>query len=432
MRKSVSILLLLLVTQLLIADTNSFFAPYPSSFNVDLSDTTTYCGVSDPYGFVDGFAPGYSDQTMIALLGLSNMDTVDRDFWGNVTATYPHAIELKVRVVSANGFEYVSASEPYLSRPFQLDIVENYEDGGTKRFKLEAKRSGNVATYTTGLFTAEEVWFDIVLKLPNEGLSNALAKSDYYVQLEIYATEFVDNDGDGVCDVEEIVSKHGPWPFYISGYIDEGSPANVSYVMMNISPTARANAINIDELKNGQPMKIADYFYESMAFMPGSQTDIFDEGGLSYSKQANNPLYVFASSSSDPTDTSDDTFKMKMAGFEDEDNLSSAFSFPFAIEMRNVNYDSTKPDENCKTFTGKTPTRTNEMLKGLSQDGKTGDKHDKDPDLSDWDGENRVIYFYDDGEIYIKLPDGYDPKQLDDLTAGVYTSRIYIHVVSAV
>ena len=428
MRKSVFVLLLLLVTQLLVA-TNFFFAPYPSSFNVDLSDTDTYCGVPESLNFVEGFAPGYSDQTMIALLGFSDMDTVDRNFWGTITAEHPHMIVVQAEVVSFDGFEYISASEPYLSRPFQLDIVENYEDGGTKRFKLEAKRSGNVATYTTELFTAEEVWFDIVLRLPADGLSNALAKSDYYVQLNISATEYEDSDNDGVYDAK--IDDYGPWPFYISGYIDEGSPANVSYVMMNIAPTARANAINIDELENEQPMKIADYFYESMAFMPGSQTDIFDEGGLSYSKQANNPLYVFASSSSDPTDPSADTFKMKMAGFEDEDNLSSAFSFPFAIEMRNVNYDSTKPDENCKTFTGKTPTNTNEMLKGSSQDGKTGDKHDKDPDWLGRGGEDGVIYFYDDGEIYIKLPNNYNKNELDNLTAGVYTSRIYIHVVSA-
>lgn len=422
MRKIVFVLFLLLVTQLLVA-TNAFFAPYPSSFNVDLSDTDTYCGVPESLNFVEGFAPGYSDQTMIALIGLSDMSGTR------------HKIELNVNVVSSKDFEYISASEPYLSRPFKLDIVENYKYGiiisRTERILLVPSGSGNVATYTTGEITAEEVWFDIVLELPNDGLSNALAKSDYYVQLEIYATEFVDNDGDGVCDVDEIVSKHGPWPFYISGYIDEGSPANVSYVMMNIAPTARANAINIDELKNGQPMKIADYFYESMAFMPTGLTDIYDEGSLSYSDQAGNPLYVFASSSSDPNDENADSFKMKMAGFEDEDNLSSAFSFPFAIEMRNENYVSTKPDENCKTFTGTTPKNINEMLKGLSEDGKTGDQHDKDPDWLGRGGEDRVIYFYDDGEIYIKLPDGYDSKQLDDLTAGVYTSRIYIHVVSA-
>ena len=428
MRKSVSILLLMLVTQLLVA-TNAFFAPYPSSFNVDLSDTDTYCGVPDSLSFVEGFAKGYSDQTMIALLGLSDM-TIEREVTWNGVVTYPHIIELKVDVESSDDFEYISASEPYLSRPFQLDIVENYKDGGTtKRIMLEASGSGKVATYTTGLFTAEEVWFDIVLRLPTDGLSNALAKNDYYVQLKISAIEYEDSDNDGDYDVK--VGEYGPWPFYISGYIDEGSPANVSYVMMNIAPTARANAINIDELKNGPPMKIADYFYESMAFMPTGLTDIYDEGSLSYSDQAGNPLYVFASSSSDPNAENADSFKMKMAGFEDEDNLSSAFSFPFAIEMRNVNYDSAKPDENCKTFTGETPTSINEMLMGSSQVGETGDQHDKDPDWSDWDGEDGVIYFYDDGEIYIKLPDNYDSEELNDLTAGVYTSRIYIHVVSA-
>lgn len=429
MRKSVFILLLLLVTQLLLA-TNAFFAPYPSSFNVDLSDTDTYRGVSDPYGFVDGFAPGYSDQTMIALLGFSGIEVsgewVQNGFFDWEYVYHPHMIVVQAKVVSYGGFEYISASEPYLSRPFELDIVENYNDGGTKRFKLEASGSGNIATYTTDFFTAEEVWFDIVLRLPADGLSNALAKSDYYVQLEISAIEYEDSDNDGDYDVK--IDEYGPWPFYISGYIDEGSPANVSYVMMNIAPTARANAINIDELKNRQSMKIADYFYESMAFMPGSQTDIFDEGGLGYRDQEENPLYIFASSSSNPNAENAGPFTMKMAGFEDEDNLSSAFSFKYEIVMENV-------DGISKDFDGTTPESTDDMLQGSYKDGTTGDQHSAEFEVEEWWGTRKeteygVKYYYDDGSIYIQVPEA-NRAGLGDLTAGVYTSTIYIHVVSA-
>lgn len=429
MRKIVFVLLLLLVTQLLVA-TNAFFAPYPSSFNVDLSDTDTYCGVPDSLSFVEGFAEGYSDQTMIALIGFSNIEVtgeyIRNGFLDWEFVPDPHKIELKVDVMSSKGFEYVSASEPYLSRPFELDIVENYEDGGTKRYKLEMRESGKVATYTAESISTDEVWFDIVLKLPEEdGISNALAESDYYVEMKITATEYNDDDKDGNY---EFVSEYS-WPFYISGYIDEGSPANVSYVMMNIAPTARANAINIDELKNGQPMKIADYFYESMAFMPGSQTDIFDEGGLGYRDQEEDSLYVFASSSSDPTGDSARLFTMKMAGFEDEDNLSSAFSFQYEIVMKNV-------DGISKDFDGTTPKTTDNMLQGSLKEGTTGDKHSAEFEVEEWWGTRKeteygVKYYYDDGEIYIKLPDGFDTEELDDLTAGVYTSRIYIHVVSA-
>lgn len=432
MRKIVFILLLLLVTQLLVA-TNAFFAPYPSSFNVDLSDTVTYSGVSVPIGFVDGFAPGYSDQTMIALLGFSSIEVTGELEWGWDGILYvpkfvpdPHKIELKVEVMSSKGFEYVSASEPYLSRPFELDIVENYNDGETKRYKLGMSGSGKVATYTAESISTDEVWFDIVLSLPEDGLSNALAKSDYYVELKITATEYNDDDRDGNY---EFVSEHGPWPFYISGYIDEGSPANVSYVMMNIIPTASANAISIDQLADGVSIHIADYFYESMAFMPGSQTDIFDEGGLGYRDQKENPLYVFASSSSDPTVDSAGVFTMKMAGFEDEDNLSSAFSFQYEIVMENV-------DGISKDFDGTTPESTDDMLQGSYKDGTTGDQHSKEFEVEEGRGTRKeteygVKYYYDDGKIYIKLPKNYDTTKLDNLTAGVYTSSIYIHVVSA-
>lgn len=411
MRKSVSILLLLLVTQLLIADTNSFFAPYPSSFNVNLADTITYSGVPDDLRYTGGFAPGYSEQTMIALLGFSGLN-----------AAAGHKIELTIEVVDPAAFEYVSASEPYLSRPFELDVVKSQSTSSFKSFVKfdEGDNSKKTATISVD---ADEIWFDFVLELPASGMENALAKNDYYVQLEISAKEYYDKDENEVCDEGELVSKHGPWPFYISGYIDEGSPANVSYVMMNITPTARANAISIDQLAKGESMHIANYFYESMAFMPGSQTNIYDEDRLSYDEQFNNPLYVFASSSSNPNDTSARDFEMKMAGLENEENLSSAYSFPFTIEMRNVNYNEKKPGVNSKTFYGKNPSSVNDMLSGSEIKGTLGGTHGTS------DNKN-VLYFYDDGSIYIQVPEA-NRVALDDLTAGVYTSTIYIHVVSA-
>ena len=248
----------------------------------------------------------------------------------------------------------------------------------------------------------------LVLAFLGKGGERVLTRRDGYVLVSLAWIAF---------------SFFGMLPFYISGYIDEGSPANVSYVMMNITPTARANAISIDQLAKGESMHIANYFYESMAFMPGSQTNIYDEDGLSYDEQFNNPLYVFASSSSNPNDTSARDFEMKMAGLENEDNLSSAYSFPFTIEMRNVNYNEKKPGVNSKTFYGKNPSSVNDMLSGSEIKGTLGGTHGTS------DNKN-VLYFYDDGSIYIQVPEA-NRVALDDLTAGVYTSTIYIHVVSA-
>lgn len=413
MRKSVSILLLLLVAQLLTA-ASSFFAPYPSSFNVNLADTITYSGVPDDLSYTGGFAPGYSEQTMIALLGFSGLN-----------AAAGHKIELTIEVVDPAAFEYVSASEPYLSRPFELDVVKSTSSHKSLVTFVNDSSDSSKKTATISV-DADEIWFDFVLELPASGMENALAKNDYYVQLEISAKEYDDKDGDGVCDEGELVSKHGPWPFYISGYIDEGSPANVSYVMMNITPTARANAISINQLADGESMHIADYFYESMAFMPGAQTDIYDEGGLSYDEQVEKPLYVFASSSSDPNDTYAGPFEMKMAGLENEDNLSSAYSFQFTIEMRNVNYASNNSD-NSKVFYGYTIKDTDDMLSGSRVDGTLGNTHGTS-------NNKNVLYYYDDGEIYIQVPNVETQavqEALRSLTAGVYTSTIYIHVVSA-
>lgn len=400
MRKSVSILLLMLVSQLFAA-TNSFFAPYPSSFNVNLADTITYSGVPENLSYTGGFAPGYSEQTMIALLGFSNL------------VADGHQIKLTIDVVDSDAFEYVSASEPYISRPFELDVVKS--TSSSKSMVTLVNDSGDSSKKTATIYAdAGEIWFDFVLELPSSGMENALAKNDYYVQLNISAEETL-SDGE--------TKIHGPWPFYISGYIDEGSPANVSYVMMNIIPTARANAISIDQLAKGESMHIANYFYESMAFMPGAQTNIYDEDGLSYDKQANNPLYVFASSSSDPNDTDAGSFVMKMAGLENEDNLSSAYSFGFTIEMRNVNYNEKIPGVNSKTFYGNNPSSVDDMLSGSVKEGVLGNTHGTS-------NNKNVLYFYDDGSIYIQVPEA-NRAALRDLMAGVYTSTIYIHVVSA-
>ena len=63
------------------------------------------------------------------------------------------------------------------------------------------------------------------------------------------------------------------------------------------------------------------------------------------------------------------------------------------------------------------------MLSGSVITGTLGNTHGTS-------NNKNVLYYYDDGKIYIQVPEA-NRAALGDLTAGVYTSTIYIHVVSA-
>ena len=410
------IFLLSMIASDLMAD-NVFFAPYPSSFNVDLTDTYTYSGVDGNASYTEGMAPGYSEQTMVALLGIHNETRSDKEYTITFTVGDP--------TNTNETWEYKSASEPYLRRPFRFDIVENNGTGGGRVERNRIAQIGYGMTpyddatvnITANIAEEDELWYDIVLELPEVEAGNALAKSDYYAEISITVT---DSDG----------KIYGPWPYYISGYIGEGSPAEVNYAMMNVIPTANANAINIDQLSEQGAVHIANYFYESMAFMPGGDSDIYGNKQMNYGNQSENPFYIFASSSSDPNDDNADWFEMKMVGYENEDNLSDEYSFPFVITIKSTDASpsGTSTDTNSEVrFYGKTPTAVGKMLKCKEVTGTTN-HHSSN-------GVNQSIYFYDEGQIYFDLPSGDDlnyDKDLDlgKLYSGVYTARIYLHVVS--
>lgn len=374
----------------------SFFAPYPSSFNVDLTDTETYCGVPDDLSFTSGFAPGYSDKTLIALIGFSDLVSDD------------HTVTLQFEVLSGESstWEYVSASEPYLARPMRLDIIATGRQNGSVTAHRKVGSIGYEGTTTNNTvtfeFTGDEVWFDVVLVLPEVTSSNTLAKDDYYIQMQITGTLDENN-----------VQK---WPFYINGYVSDKTDTNASYVMMHVVPHPRASAISLSRLAvEEQTMEIADYFYESMAFMPNGQSNIYNEkdskgNDLRHSNQINNNYYIYASSSANDTDQA---FLMYYAGLDPSQPIASNYCFNYKITLTGQN--------GSKTFTGATPDSTNEMLLAKKEEGNAGPNHRNSP------VDDGVVYFYDSGTVTISAV---DPTKLNSLKGGVYTSQIYFHVVS--
>lgn len=374
---------------------NTFFAPYPSSFNVDLEDTITYCGVPEGETWVGGSAPGYSDKTMVALLDINSV---------SIGGTF----ELTFKIKSSENWEYVSASEPYISRPFRIDIVQCSESSRelVKSFGyLTGNKDQTVSFDVT--FLGSERWFDIVLVLPEltgVDAEKALAKNDYFAEIEISVNGEDAFGGD--------ISSN--YPFYINGYIDEEPPVNTSYVMMNVIPTARANSINIDELSPTDPMEVATYFYETIGFMPGGDSDVNGVGGLDSESQRNVSYYIFASSSRNAFDKNAKPFEMKMAGLEDTD-VADEYSFNFIVTMTSSATDKSVP------FTGVTP-ETSSMLQSAKMDGTTAHHSGN--------GSNYTVYYYDEGTIGITVTEK-EKAKLESLVPGLYRATVYLHVVSA-
>ena len=377
---------------------NTFFAPYPSSFNVDLEDTITYCGVPEGETWVGGSAPGYSDKTMVALLDISG--AAGRPLKGE---TY----NLTFKINSSKSWEYVSASEPYLSRPFRLDIVQCTDSVlGESRELVKSIGFGTSDTDQTVSFNVtiydDEGWFDIVLVLPEltgVDAEEALAKNDYYAEIEISVKNSSGNS----------VSPN--WPYYINGYIDEEPPVNTSYVMMNVIPTARANSINIDELSTTDPMEIATYFYETIGFMPGGDSDVNNVGGLDSKTQSDVGYYIYASSSRNAFDKNAKPFEMKMAGLEDTD-AADEYSFNFIVTM------TSSATGNSVPFKGETP-EISSMLKSAQMEGTTDHHSDN--------GSSYTVYYYDEGTIGITVT---EKEKLESLVPGLYRATVYLHVVS--
>lgn len=401
MRRILSLVLILLSCSVpsLFADLNTFFAPYPSSFNVDLEDSITYCGVPEGETWVGGSAPGYSDKTMVALLDISGAEHPV------IGETY----NLSFKINSSKSWEYVSASEPYLSRPFRLDIVQCRDAAlGINRELVKSIGYGtNDADQSVSFDVTiynREGWFDIVLVLPEltgVDAEKALAKNDYYAEIEISVK---DSSGNSVSP---------NWPYYINGYIDEEPPANTSYVMMNVIPTARANSINIDELSPTDPMEVATYFYETIGFMPGGDSDVNNVGGLDSKTQSDVDYYIYASSSRNAFDDSAKEFEMKMAGLEDTD-AADEYSFNFIVTM------TSSATGNSFPFTGLTP-ETSAMLHSAEMTGTTA-HHSTDDS-------NYTVYYYDEGTIGITVTEK-EKAKLESLVPGLYRATVYLHVVS--
>lgn len=412
-----------------------YFSPYPAAFNVNLKDSTTYGGALNS-GNIDQDGKGglaywqrasYNDNTIIAVSGVTNISNDER-------ANYTYSMEVSVQL-HGDGWNYVSASEPYLERPFAIDVIMcNQNNANTTREFVRMGAGGTTSnTITVDLEPAyyenrndlSEAWVDIVLYLPEltSGDTSALSADDYYAGLNVKIYREKNKSSESTDGSTEESYLLGDYSFTFNGYIDEEPDFTDAHIFFNVTPNANANSMDVRQLLlENASYDVGTYSYETQAFLTGGQTS----GGndkLKYVYQAGNDYYIFASANDVPTSPNTAGFRMYYNGD------TTAESFPFIVGLDTAT-------DNTESNTGRV------IWFDGTDDLTTLDKSDPpkkiqatrvEEDFGFKQGSGQTLYFRDNGTIWID----YDENSIEgeeefvtSLSPGVYSTRIYFHIVS--
>lgn len=411
-------------------DAEIWFAPYPAGFNVNLSDTSLY------NGYKGGESLGNQADKLIAVVGFGGMNSNLSDF---LTSLRSVNIDFEFTSQGNSDWNYVSASEPFLKRPFGIDVVVSYEDfdevlesgksntGETiEKFgffndkSASSDISDNVSLEINKIRENKAVWVGFFLNLPEEdgniNLDTALSANDYYCNMQVNLTIKT-----GLL-IEQTHTQS--WNYTFNGYIGDEPDNSKTHVFFNVMPNANANSIQISALEDGGQVEIGTYSYETQAFLY-NHSENSSAGSLDYQGQKDNSYYIFVSSSADPTlDNSNNYFQLINAGIESNPSESNVIKYEIGIK-------STYPNRNSevKWYDGTSDMNsdTDGMLAGNKREEQIG--HSGSWPFKE---EHKSIVFEDEGEIYIRASqneykNGFSASAF---RAGIYTSTVYFHVVS--
>ena len=437
------------------AENTAWFAPYAAGFNVDLNNTEMYGGAGDGSQKVYFNQNSYNDDTLIAVAGFKTNELG----WGifvDRSATVKFEISLDFKGDSS--WAYASASEPYLKRPFGLDFIICYNDNNEARDIISVRPSQNggdpnvnstldkesysvengvVAfntTVTHGNEDDDAVWVDIVLVLPDDtkcNMSSALSADDYYCGINMNIT------------VTGGVSYSNKWSYAFNGFISDDPNSSVTNVFFTVLPNATANSIavnNQDFQYTGNGVSIGTYEYETQSFLRRNE----DDGKMEYDIQKQNEYHIFASSSADPL-INGGVFTLVLNGLEADSDLEDSYMIKYLVGLEST-YSNNK-NGGIVWFDGQA--HLTSSVEGTYQKNSNTDytiigevdTYDKvissgnmntlvtATEITENMRDNMINLVYrDSGNIKIKAADpGFNPG---NLTAGIYTSTIYFHVIS--
>lgn len=419
------------------SDATSYFSPYPAAFNVNLRDGATYGGALQS-GDIDQNGEGglaywqqasYNDNTIIAVSGVTNISNDERN-------KYTYSMEVSVQL-HGDGWNYVSASEPYLERPFAIDVIMcNQDNADTTREFVRMGAGGTTSnTITVDLVPAyykdrndlSEAWVDIVLYLPELTSSDtsALSADDYYAGLNVKIYRKENESSESTGGLTEEPKLLGDYSFTFNGYIDEEPDFTDAHIFFNVTPNANANSMDVNQLLlKDVRYDVGTYSYETQAFLSGGQT----AGGndeLKYQYQSDNEYYIFASANDVPTSPNAAGFRMYYNGD------TTAESFPFIVGLDTATDGIDSSADSVKWFDGKDDLKTLDSYTTPKR--VTATKVEEDFGFKQ--GQGKTLYFRDNGTIWIDYDEianeDVDAEEIvESLSPGVYSTRIYFHIVS--
>ncbi len=363
----------------------------------------------------------YRDNTMLALIGVSGSSeekTVTFDF------NTPKA------------WKYVSASNDSLYRPFGVDLilkggkkdagngkVEDHEliqdvihlgyststDAGSLMATVTMPRTDGVENSINGMKYYGS-WVDVILVLPGTvndagyidvyGDGEASERNLQYCRLapaNDYMTQFT-----VTVSGSESSSIH---TFILNGYyVNEPETTSGGTVSLLVNKADAASNLDIRNLYT--PVKIAEYGFSMASAITTGSTD---------SKWTERDYYFYLSS--DTTGGSD--FCLRLVGSEGELNAQNGVKYEASIHSE---YDTeTNPDNWC-WFSGQDSINTS----SATITGVFPHAQERVEVISTKNTGQRVFSFYDDGDLYVRLPADAD---VSHLLAGRYRSSIYFNVV---
>lgn len=391
----------------------SYFNSYSAAYNVNLADPNKEYVGTDTGNFG---STGYNDRTLVAQVGFA-----DTSKSVTVTVTFNNS-----------SWMYQSASQPNLKRPFGLDVVVRqrwYRDGcpnphgqtdeTVQIVHMGRQDGGNMSSTVPVTFNSptdgsvksdwlrwfsdvspEEhnnawdygleheligAWVEFVLVLPGIDSNNPSytvgSADDYYASF----------------DIEVSGGASGSWHCEFMGWYENPQDGDVQFVL-NVVPNANASSISLDSddgiTYGSQGLQIGTYFYTTTKSISSEDKD----------------YYAFVSSSQSPT-TPGGAFSLVRTGTDG----GTGNEIPYEIGL-----DSLEPGRDPKWFNGAVF-----MSDGATAPADTFYSSRAD-DMSDIDG-NPVRQRWDEGNILFRLAKGAD---VNTLTAGVYSSNVYFHVVT--
>ena len=400
-----------------------WFSPHSAGFNVDLSDYQTYSGTT---GKPSWDSAGYNETTLIGVVGFAGRYDVNYDSYDK--------IKIEVTFSSINGDDsswmYVSASEPYLRRPFGVEFVAVQQDtnndgagGAVKEVERLGYQSDGTLANGDSSFTFEigqykNCWMDMNLVLPKDMGDSALSADDYYVTMTI-SLYYIDVTSTwDWSDWEYVYTEAAPvkmqsWTYSINGYISDQNEHNVASVFLNIAPNSNANALNVPMLAEADAnnaITIGNYIYETIAFT----TDTVNED--EYKSIINNKYYIYASS------PDGEPFALRLAGTDASADANEEYAktvrFYYDVGLKSTKEPTVEAP--IYWFDGRTDSNTESSYLVPAK-----------MRVESMRGSSKSIVFEDKGEIVIKMSDKSKlNNEWSNLTEGVYHSTIYFNVVS--